>query len=336
MTDQGFLRRLLRADEADTRERPGRMTPARVLRTAMARAADTSVGLALTVLGVADDTAGLDVSVARAGEDSLFVALTRLDETVGLAAIDAELRSALVEIQTLGHLREASGGARPYTAGDVELCRPLIDAVLREVRCLAHDTPLDGWTTGASSGPRLSSARAAGLALAEGRYRSVQFTLDFGVGERQGTMTLVLPVPRRGPAPEACAPSPSEAFGRQLRDSVMGAPARLEAVLHRARLPLAEVEGFEVGQVIALPGVTVASVRLEGPGQTALFTARLGQVAGLRAVRLERARMADLAEVPIADRRSPTDPPSLPTRQTGDTAQGRAAAEPGTPGSVTP
>lgn len=310
MSDDTVLSRLLRAGDDEKKERPGRVTPARMLRTAMARAADGTVGLGLTVLGVADETTDLEAAVARAGDENLIFALTRLGETIGYAALDSETRSALVEVQTLGHLREVAGPGRPYTAGDVELSRPLLDAVLREIRCLAHDTPLDGWTNGVSCGPRLSSARSLSLALGEGRYRTVDLTLDFGVGERQGRALLSLPVPRKSPKTEA--PTPSESFASALRESVLDAPARLHAVLHRVRLPLAEVEAFEVGRIIAMPGVTVSSVRLEGPGQEELATARLGQVSGLRAIRLEKSASARLTDVPLADPARPTDPPRLP------------------------
>lgn len=302
MTSNTVLRRLLRAGDADIREKPGRMSAHRVLRISMARAADTSVGLALTVLGVAEEGGTLDEAVAVAPGDGLFLALTRAGETVGYAAIDGETRSALVEIQTLGQLRAARDAARPFTAGDVELCRPLLEAVLREVRCLADDTPLEGWTNGASTGPRLSGPRAVTLGLPEGRYRTVRLTLDFGLADREGTLVLSLPATRKRTDPEPAPPPRSEEFGRQFRACVLEAPARLHAVLHRMEMPLSDVEGFEVGQVLPLSGVTVSSVRLEGPGEEIVVSARLGQIAGLRALRLERPGRADLSDIPMAEK----------------------------------
>jgi hypothetical protein len=66
----------------------------------------------------------------------------------------------------------------------------------------------------------------------------------------------------------------------------MRAQTQVEAILHRLRLPLAAAEGRAPGQVVPLPGVTVASVRLASAGLD-LGPARLGQVAGMRAVRIE-------------------------------------------------
>lgn len=46
-----------------------------------------------------------------------------------------------------------------------------------------------------------------------------------------------------------------------------------------------------------MPGVTVASVRIEGGGQD-LGPARLGQVAGMRAIRLEAPLSPQLEDLP--------------------------------------
>jgi flagellar motor switch protein FliM len=104
-----------------------------------------------------------------------------------------------------------------------------------------------------------------------------------------------------------------------LRENILDAPARLHAVLHRTMMTVAEVEAFEVGQVVSLKGVTVGSVRLEGPRQRLLANVRLGQVSGLRAVRLEPAQEVDLGEVPIADAVRPAVAP--PDRIPADAEQ---------------
>ena len=77
------------------------------------------------------------------------------------------------------------------------------------------------------------------------------------------------------------------------------------------RLPLKRVEGFAVGDVLPLPGVTVGSLRLEGPDDAPVAPARLGQVMGLRAVRLELARPSELREVELVDPGAATGPAPL-------------------------
>jgi flagellar motor switch protein FliM len=56
-------------------------------------------------------------------------------------------------------------------------------------------------------------------------------------------------------------------------------------------MPIHKLEGFEVGQVLNLAGTTVGSVTLTGPGGIIITTARLGQVAGKRAVRVQHSRV---------------------------------------------
>jgi flagellar motor switch protein FliM len=75
------------------------------------------------------------------------------------------------------------------------------------------------------------------------------------------------------------------------------AQALVEAILHRLSLPLSEASALEPGQLLPLPGVTVASVRLEAGG-VPLGPARLGQVAGMRAVRIETPLAPQLADLP--------------------------------------
>ena len=273
MDGGGHLRRMMRPAAA-----PAPLTPARALRLAAARAAERGAGLALAVLGVAEELGDLDDLLSRLEEGLLLVALD--GGAPGLVALDGEGLAAVVEAQTLGGPTPRPAERRPPTAADLALARPFLDRLLAECREATGGTALDGWLDGTGAGQRLGGARDAGLSLPDGRYRVVRLTLDLGAGGRQGLLVLLArlaPAPSDAPAPEA----------PRLEGRVLGAKVAVEAVLHRVALPLAAVEALEPGQVLALPGVTVASVRLEGPGGAPLGPARLGQVAGLRAVRLE-------------------------------------------------
>ncbi len=135
------------------------------------------------------------------------------------------------------------------------------------------------------------------MALPEGRYRALRMTLDLGAGGRQGLLLLMLRLPE---PPAAAVPAGEEAT---LAPRVLEAEAPLRAVLHRFPLPLAEAEGWQPGQVVPLPGVSVGSVRIEAPAGERIGTARLGQVAGRRAIRIETPLAPPLEEI---------RPPSLP------------------------
>lgn len=306
MNNHEMLRRLLKAkDEAEPQ---GEMTAGRVVRLAIARAADETLGLALTVLGVNIETEGLDPVVKRLAGDWMLLGLLRGDEVVGIAGLDLQARAAAIEMQTLGQLRGTPANERAITPSDVALCAPLITSLLAEMEDASVDMDLAGWTTGAHVGARIINDRAVGLALAETRYRFVQMTLDLGVEDRQGTVLLALPVSPAKTKEADTGVSKTDSFSANFQATVMEAPAILHAVLHQMSLPLSKVAGFQVGDMLPLPGVTVGSVRIEGAGGQVLGRARLGQVTGMRAVRLEVADPAQLTEVRMPERHKPAAP----------------------------
>jgi flagellar motor switch protein FliM len=130
----------------------------------------------------------------------------------------------------------------------------------------------------------MDDLRTAGLVMMQGSYQSWRITVQLGGGDRQGEILIAMrPQIMTAPATTDAALKWSEA----LRDALQDAPADLKTVLSRMTLPMSKIEEFEVGQVIQLAGTTVGSVSLVGPGGEQIAMARLGQVAGKRAVRVE-------------------------------------------------
>jgi len=284
-----MLRRLLR--QIEPLPEPAHRSPARVLALAIARAADRGLGLSLTVLGVEDECLGLDGIVDGLGGDLLRLGLTRRGDNVGVLALDPQLRAAVVEMVTLGRLRPTVAADRPASPGDIALCVPFAERVLGEVTRASDGNSLSGWIDAAEVAGPLPDARTVGLMFRERTYRLVRFRLDLGVVDRQGSLILILPAeqdPSDGilPDPEPGAGA-GGGFNERFRHAVLEAPAMLHAVLHRLPMPLREAEHLKVGQTIPLPGVTTRSLRLEGPDGAVFAPARLGQVTGLRAVRVE-------------------------------------------------
>lgn len=291
------LQRLLRtAGEAvaDTA-----LTPTRVLRLAMARAAEASVGLSLSVLSVTEEITSLDTVLEGLTPEMMLLALGRGGRLQGLAALDLQLRTATVEMQTVGKLRKEAAAERRITAADAALCAPLITAFLADLDGTAMDTALEGWVSGAQAGSRIENARAAGMMLEDRDLRLVRLSLELSSDGRQAELRVALPAVAGVVDPKP-KDKPKE-FSDALRSSVMEAPCKVHAVLHRFRMTLQDVEGFDVGQVVSLPGVTVGSVRLEGPNGKCVGHARLGQVTGLRAVRIEQAGPPVMAETILSE-----------------------------------
>ncbi len=304
----GLLRRLAKASVPP-------LTPARGLRLALSRAADRSLGLPLAILDIREEEGALDDLLSRLEAGLMSLALRQEGAPMGLIALDGEARAAIIEAQALGRVSATPAGPREPTVADAALARPLLEAFLNEAEAAAEGTPLAGWLLGPALGERVASSREAAILLPDGRYRAVRLTLDLGAGSRQGfVLLLALVAPAAAPADEVEGPT--------VAPLVLRAQSRVEAVLHRFRLALGDAERLAVGQVLPLPGVTVASVQLEAGG-VPLGPGRLGQVAGMRAVRIESPLAPDLAPLPnLAG--AGLQSPQLPAEPPWSVAQGEA------------
>lgn len=290
------------------------LTPARALRLAMVRAAKDSVALPVSVLGIREEEGPLDELLGRLEDGLLILSLHQGEEPAGFVALDFEARSAAIEVQALGSISASSPEHRLPTTADAALARPLLSAFLREAEEAMEDTPLAGWLSAPRLGNRLPGAPEAALLLSDGPYRVVRLTLDLGAGGRQGLLVLMnrLPAPVRPVQPAA----PETTVAGQ----ALGASIPVMAILHRLTLSFSDVEALQEGQVLPLPGVTVSSVRLESGGLP-LGPARLGQVAGMRAVRTELPLDPQLGDLPASGVAAPDLPlPTLSPPLTGPTS----------------
>ena len=208
------------------------------------------------------------------------------DGLKGVITLDRELIAAVVEVQTTGQVATTVPDARPVTLADLMFVQPLLNGLFAQLLETTQNTVLDGWTTGITHADRFEDVRAIGLALEHVNYRVMRLSLDLGAGDRHGELTLALPSGEEA-KPEPTPSKPHDDWAGQLRETVMLSPAALTAELHRFRLPIGVANNLKVGQILPLPGCTVSSVRLVGPDGVRVARAKLGQVAGHIAVRLE-------------------------------------------------
>ena len=270
------------------------VSPSKALRLAMIRAAEDRVGLIIAVLGITEEVVPLEDLLRLIEDEHLLLALNGDLGLCGLAGIDLQTRAAVIEMQTTGALRATPADPRAVTATDAAMIAPLIAGFLAEAVLSTAGTPLAGWTDHYKVGDRVLNTRAAGMSMVDTTYRLVRLTLDLGAGDRQGMIQIALPL-----SPEMKvqhAPDTAAAWSADIASAVGNAPADLHAVLHRMRLSLRQVDGFQVGQLIAMPGITVGSVKLETADGRVVARARLGQMTGLRAVRIQAPAPAEMAE----------------------------------------
>ncbi len=289
-----ILRRMTgqRTDGAD--ENP--LTSSRALRLALTKAANDIVGLVLTVTSVAEEVQPLETMLAGLDEDLMLIELIRDNKLVGIVALDVQLRAAILEMQTVGSLIGAAADLRPATGTDKMMCDPVLAAFLDALPKAVVGTTLEGWADDVAIAQRIASSRAAGLVLDDHDYRILRLSVDLGVADRAGSILLALPPLQQALLTQTAAVEEPD-WDSQFQASVAEAPASLEALLHRFSLPLTQARSLHVGQVVPLPGCTVNSVRLMTPDGHKLAEAKLGQIGGKRAVRIEAAPLLQMAEL---------------------------------------
>lgn len=302
MVQAGSVLRRKLGGGAEAAEEAVQASTSRALRLALSRAFEAVCGIGISVLGASDDPAPLEDLCDRLDAVPLLMALSAGQGPEGAAGLDAEARSAIVDVMTTGRVANAAAEARAVTATDAALCAPLLARFVAGLRETAKGSELARQAAGLTVQGQFASARTMGLDLPDRTFRLCRLTLDFGAGERQGEVVLALPMAEEAAPPKdpSAAQGTGGAWATRLSQAVMSAPAQLLAELHRMRLPLAAVETLEVGQVLPLPGTSVASVRLCGPDGGVVARARLGQVAGQRAVRIEAPPPPELTEAPGA------------------------------------
>ncbi len=288
------LKRLAHAHREPARA--ATVSPSKALRLAMIRAAEDQVGLVIAVLGITEEIVPLEDLLRLIEDEHLLLAINGDRGLCGLAGIDLQTRAAVIEQQTTGNLRPAPADPRPVTATDAAIIAPVISGFLAEAGTLTEGTPLAGWTASYTVGGRVLNTRAAGIVMVDTIYRLVRMTLDLGAGDRQGMILIALPV-----SPEMTvqkAPDAAANWSADIAAAVGHASADLHAVLHRMRLSLRQVDAFHVGQLIAMPGINVGSVKLETADGRVVARARLGQTTGLRAVRIQAPAPVEMLESP--------------------------------------
>ncbi len=263
-------------------------SPERQVRRALGRAADQALGLSAVLEDLAQDDLEAE-ELIESGPDGWLVLGLRDGSGAGLSGlflIDPPMRSALVEMQTMGSLLAPNETQRRVTRVDAVMSVPFASLFLKELSDVGFGGP-DINPADYDMGP-IDDLRTAGLVMMQGRYRRWKIKINMGAGEAVGQMLIAM----RPPAAITETPANDGSnWSATLRNALCEAPADLDAVLTRISLPIQKIKAFEVGQVINLAGTTVGSVTLIGPGGKPVTSARLGQVAGKRAVRIERAQV---------------------------------------------
>lgn len=289
------LIKLLRATRGDPSAIKGPSHHA--LRLAIARAGREALNTDL----LAEEVSHEQVNEAESLIDPLdgFALVGKLASNgidAGIFAVDASGIAAITSLRTTGHLPTTVPDRKASTV-ETALAHPLVTGViLAWSAALSEDKDADARLIhGYRAAGRASSARALAMAMPQGPLNVYRVDVEFG-GSAKGKLVFAFPTERLGKGKlkgEEKSDTDSARWTKQFGDELLEAPTRIDAVLLRRPIAVAELRGLKPGQLLPVPKSALEDVVLLGTAGAVIGKAKLGQLSGYRAVRLREGRKAD-------------------------------------------
>src|SRR6056297_269498 len=258
------------------------MSMSKALKRALSRTADVLWDLALVTQAVTVEMLDQDEVTEALGPRDLLLLLDGPDGAVGVAAVDRQVMTAVIEVQTIQQVTQMPvDDGRTLTQTDAAMMAPLLDGALSRLADTLLDHPLHSQLCGFRFGAMIEDSRSAALLLDASAYRSFRAEVDLALGRRRGAVTVFLPERKAKRDANAAEQGPGPHEERLSR-----VPARLDASLARLTLPLSKVGALKPGDLPPLPPDALDKVEVRAGRGHLVVRGRLGQMNGLRAVRL--------------------------------------------------
>lgn len=296
----------------------------RGLARAIARAGEAFAGLDPDCEPpVFDWFTGLD-RVEEALPEAGFLCLLDAENTQqkGIMALSQSFLDGLIEVQTTGRVDTVVGPVRRVTKIDTVLSRDFLDLLLGALSVELMPVTPAIWPARLHVGATMEDRNRVSLAMDEGDYHIWRVGVSLGGNVKQGELVFALPALHM-PAQEASQGVGETVQGnwREAWHRVLGqVEIDLDAILYRRMIPLAQLEGLQAGDVLPVLPSGLDAIRLEDVSGRAALTGRLGQRAGMRAVRVAGSGLRKRDDAPrampdvpkaMAERADP-QPPSAP------------------------
>lgn len=311
MTDDAAISALRRkAGAGRPPPEPSALSPGSLLRKAVSRAAEDMHELVASVAGFGENRLGLTALLETLPDPALLMSMTDANGRRGLAVADVQVISALVEHLTTGRIVPGEAAPRRPTRTDAVMVSDFLDRFLglfdEMLQTLPDVPPVRSFRYSAL----LAEPRMVQMALEDVDYRLYRLRIDLGRGARSGEMLLAFPFA----AARATGPGPADAAGwqRDLDAAVMQSEVPVRAVLHRVLMPLDDITRWRPGDMLDIPVAALTAVELEGIDRRVVATAKLGQVTGHRALRIQTLGDPETKSAPprpVAGATGPADDP---------------------------
>ena len=189
---QNILRRKLDAGRAAAPASCA-VLPAKALSSALSKAAEAAMGLAVSAGSCSERVASLPDLLERLPDNGLLAVLEGPEEGQGILALDGNALSAIIEKQMTGAVAASPPPPRRATRTDAALVADLVDATLQRFETALAGRAESRWAAGFGYSSHVEDLRPLGLLLEEIDYRIFGLTLDFEIGTREGQLLLALP-----------------------------------------------------------------------------------------------------------------------------------------------
>ncbi|SFA97422.1 flagellar motor switch protein FliM [Poseidonocella pacifica] len=259
------------------------MSAQKAMRLALSKGFDKTISLPAKITAVRQDVLKLEPLLDRLNDSSLLVLLDGPEGAAGAIMLDRPLLSAIVEMQTLGYVPSSSSDRTP-TRTDAAIAEPVINDLLKRFAELLLENADEIWPSGYRFGAKVADTRALGLSISEVEYITLDAEVDVFLGTRQGN--LILALPKTPLHAEEVPAKRNPEWVRKVSKSVGGAETQLHAVVHRYSLPLSQLARLKPGDVLPIPLESLEDVTLYAGVKPVVSHVRLGQMNGMRALRL--------------------------------------------------
>lgn len=289
------------------------MSVAKAVRQSVAKLGNELFEMPLSVIGIVTEERSAEKLSDIVDETALLALLEGDGGRVGAAIIGPQIVGGLIQQQTIGKVSEAIDSERKMTQTDAAMCAPLLDALFNRVGLLVEDASQRRMIDGYKFGAQFDDQRALKIALDENDYYVIRLTVEMAGGVRQGDICIILPKSLPPAMLESDDPEitkNADLAANQMTDIAMTLPAELNMVLCKLSLGLAQVDKLVVGEIIKLPHNTFPETEIQTSAGNVIGTGMLGQVDGIRALRLRREpvyatqprrRQSDLADLDLPD-----------------------------------
>ena len=288
------------------------MSLPKAFRLSFAKAADELLEMALAVIGVRQQLCTHAQLADLLDEKALLVLLDGSFQRRGMAMFDAAFVGGLIQQQTMGKVMPAPPEeTRPLTATDAAICAPFLDDLLSRAAKLPEEDAQRLLIEGFRFGTHSEEPRQLMMALDRPDYDVFHLTVDMAGGVRQGQVMLCFPLvdenlTQDSDGSDDTGGARAQKSGSQMERTVLGLTVELNIALARIQLPLSDLQGLQVGQVLDLGVSSFEQAVVQTQEGRRLSRGKLGQIDGVRALQLEHA-MPPLIE----PRRRASDRPDL-------------------------